>query len=224
MPIVAGAILFDLAFGGDAKIRPTAECGYRAAQAANAAPVREGNVGAGAGATVGKFGGAGRPMKAGVGSAAVMLPNGLTVAALVAVNASGDIIDPDTGRVLAGARAQDGRLADLRKVLRSGAHLAPPTPGENTTLGVVATNARLTKAQANRVALMADAGYARAIFPSHTENDGDTLFVLATGDLADAGGVSTIGALAADVVAQAIVRAATQATSAAGLPAARDLK
>ena len=120
-------------------------------------------------------------MKAGIGSAALTLPNGLVVAALVAVNAVGDIIDPATGTVVAGVRGQDGRLADARALLRSGQTLARPPAGENTTIGVVATNARLTKAQANRMALMADDGYARAIYPSHTEGDGDTIFALATG-------------------------------------------
>jgi L-aminopeptidase/D-esterase-like protein len=224
VPIVAAAILYDLGIGGNPRVRPGADCGYRAAQDASAAPVREGSIGAGAGATVGKFGGGGRPMKGGVGSAAITLPNGLTVAALVAVNAAGDIIDPDTGRVVSGARAPDGSFADLRKVLRSGQGAVRPAPGENTTIGVVATNARLTKAEVNRVALMADDGYARAIFPSHTEGDGDTIFALATGQLTATVDVSVVGALAADVVARAIVRAATEATSVAGIPAARDLK
>jgi L-aminopeptidase/D-esterase-like protein len=147
------------------------------------------------------------------------------VAALVAVNAVGDIIDPDTGRVVAGARAPDGSLLDLRRLIRSGSVTAgPPAPGANTTIGVVATNARLTKAEAARVALMADDGSARAIFPAHTENDGDTIFVLATGDLPEAANVSLLGAVAADVVAQAIVRAATEAAGVAGIPAARDVR
>jgi L-aminopeptidase/D-esterase-like protein len=223
VPIVAGAILFDLGIGGNPKVRPTADCGYRAAAAATDRPVQEGSIGAGAGATIGKFGG-GRPMKAGVGSAAVTLPDGLIVAAIVAVNAIGDIIDPSTGSVVAGVRGADGRLADARRLLRSGQAAAKPSAAENTTIGVVATNARLSKAEANRMALMADDGYARAIYPSHTAGDGDTIFALATGRWTGAANVTTIGALAADVMAQAIVRAATQATSVAGIPAARDLK
>jgi L-aminopeptidase/D-esterase-like protein len=163
-------------------------------------------------------------MKAGIGSAAIALPNGLIVGAIVAVNAVGDVIDPATGAVVAGVRGQDGRLADARKLLRSGQATGRPQPGENTTIGVVATNARLSKAEANRMALMADDGYARAIYPSHTESDGDTIFALATGWWDGAASVTSIGALAADAMALAVVRAATQATGVAGIPAARDLR
>jgi L-aminopeptidase/D-esterase-like protein len=224
VPIVPAAILFDLGFGSNPKIRPTADCGYRAATAASSAPVTEGNVGAGAGATVGKIA-PGGAMKAGIGSAAIALPNGLVVAALVAVNAVGDIVDPATGRVVAGVRTRDGKaLADARQLLRSGALTQPQgRPGENTTIGVVATNARLTKDQANRMALMADDGFARAIAPSHTIGDGDTVFSLATGRWSGDANITVIGGLAADAMAQAIVRAATQAVSSGGLPAARDL-
>ena len=222
VPIVTGAILFDLGVG-NAKIRPAADCGYRAAQAANDRPSTEGSIGAGAGATIGKLGG-GRPMKAGIGSAAIRLPDGLIVAAIVAVNAVGDVIDPATGRIVAGVRGTDGRLADARRLLRSGQGNARPQPGENTTIGVVATNARLTKAQANRMALMADDGYARAIYPSHTEADGDTIFALATGRWDGSPSITAIGALAADAMAQAVVRAATQATGLPDIPAARDLE
>jgi L-aminopeptidase/D-esterase-like protein len=224
VPIVPAAILFDLTVGDNPRIRPTADCGYRAAQRASDAPVAEGSLGAGAGATVGKFVAGGRPMKAGVGSAAVVLPNGLIIGALVAVNAVGDIIDPDTGQIVAGALNADNTFADARKRLRSGANLEPPRTVENTTIGVVATNARLTKTEANRVASMADDGVARAIQPAHTASDGDTLFSLATGRWDGRADVSAIGALAADVVAQAIVRAATQATSVGGIPAVRDLR
>jgi L-aminopeptidase/D-esterase-like protein len=223
VPIVTGAILFDLGVGGNPKIRPTADCGYRAAQGASDRPSPEGSVGAGTGATIGKFGG-GRPMKAGIGSAALRLPDGLIVAAIVAVNAVGDVIDPATGAVVAGVRGPNGRLADARLLLRSGRATAPPQPGENTTIGVVATNARLTKAQANRMALMAEDGYARAIYPAHTEGDGDTIFALATGRWDGSASITAIGALAADAMAQAVVRAATQATGLPDLPAARDLK
>ena len=222
VPIVPAAILFDLGVGGRPNIRPSADCGYRAAREASSAPAAEGSVGAGAGATVGKFGG-GRSMKGGIGSAAIRLPNGLVVAAIVAVNAVGDIIDPDTGRVVAGALTAAGEFADARRVLRAGSSVAPVQPGANTTIGVVATNALLSKADVNRMALMADDGYARALFPSHTVGDGDTLFSLATGRWDGMASVSVIGALAADVVARAIVRAGTQATSVAGIPAARDL-
>jgi L-aminopeptidase/D-esterase-like protein len=237
VPIVPAAILFDLGFGGDSKIRPTADCGYRAAAAASAEAVTEGNVGAGAGATVGKIGtsgfsaltlssgGAGRrvPMKAGIGSASISLPNGLVVAALAAVNAAGDIIDPATGQVVAGTRNQDGTLADVRKLLRSGALLEGPQAGQNTTIAVVATNARLTKSEASRMALMADDGLARAIVPSHTIADGDTVFALATGRWNGQANVTVIGALAADVMAEAVVRAAARAQSLGGLASAREI-
>ena len=239
VPIVPAAILFDLGVGGSPKVRPTAECGYAAAQAASDGPVAEGSVGAGAGATVGKLGGPARSMKAGIGSAAIVLPSGLVVAALVAVNAVGDIIDPATGKVVAGVRGADGKgLADARVLVRSGAlgrrdpdfdrkkpgAGATPRPGENTTIGVVATNATLTKAEATKMAQMAHDGYARAISPVHTPGDGDTIFALATGTLAGDGNANIVGALAAEAMADAIVRAATQATGLPGIPAVRDLQ
>jgi L-aminopeptidase/D-esterase-like protein len=225
VPIVPAASLIDLNVGNNPKIRPTADCGYRAAQAASTAPVPEGNVGAGTGATVGKSAGAGRAMKAGIGSAAIRMPDGLIVAALVAVNAAGDIIDPATGKIVAGVRSEDGRsLADARKLLTSGAVRQPARLGENTTLGVVATNAMLTKSQVTKVAEMAHDGFARAIYPSHTMGDGDTIFALATGTQTGNADVSRVGALAAQVIADAIVRAARQATSIPGYPAARDLR
>jgi L-aminopeptidase/D-esterase-like protein len=230
VPIVPAAVIFDLPFVADPKTRPTADCGYKAATGATNAPVREGNVGAGAGATVGKLGGFEQnpsarrlPMKSGVGSASITLPSGLVVGALVVVNAVGDIIDPTTGQVVAGVRNPNGTLADARKLLRNGASITPPRAGENTTLAVVATNAKLTKVQAGRLALMADDGLARAINPSHTLGDGDTVFGVATGLWNGDADLTTIGALAADVVAEAIVRAATQADSLGGLPSARQL-
>jgi L-aminopeptidase/D-esterase-like protein len=225
VPIVPAAILFDLGFGNQPKIRPTADCGYKAAEAATDGPVAEGNVGAGAGATVGKLG-MERSMKAGVGSAAIALPNGLIVSAIVAVNAVGDIIDPETGRVVAGVRTEDGKgLADARKLLRSGALLKrpQPRPGENTTIGLVATNARLTKVQTSRLALMGDNGLAKAISPSHTMGDGDTVFALATGRWDGEVNLTMIGALAAEAMAEAVVRAATTAESLGGVPSAREI-
>ena len=222
-PIVPAAILYDLGVGNDPAVRPTADCSYRAAAAASTAALTEGNVGAGAGATVGKLGGPQRAMKAGIGSASLTLPDGLTIAALVAVNAVGDVIDPSTGQVVAGVRTPDGRnLADVRTLLRSGA-LQRARPFENSTLGVVGTNARLTKVQVSQIAQMAHDGYARAIAPVHTPRNGDTIFSLATGTWAGEVNMLTIGALAADVVAAPIVRAARMATSIPGYPAARDL-
>lgn len=224
VPIVPAAILMDLGFGGKPHIRPTADCGYKAAEAATTGPVEEGNVGAGAGATVGKMGG--RPMKGGLGSAAIRLPDGLVVAAIVAVNSVGDIIDPWTGKVVAGVRTEDGKsVADVRKLLREGAvgRRTQPRAGENTTIGLVATNAKLTKAEINRVAMMADDGFARAINPSHTTGDGDTVFALATGRWEGQANASMIGALAAEAMAEAIVRAVSKADSLEGVPSAKEL-
>jgi L-aminopeptidase/D-esterase-like protein len=223
VPIVPAAVLFDLGVGNDPKIRPTADSGYRAAAAATSGPVAEGNVGAGAGATVGKLAGRTRAMKGGIGSAAIVLPDGLIVAALVAVNAAGDVIDPATGRVVAGVRSADGKgLADVRQLLHSGLAV-PGRPGESTTIGVVATNARLTKTQATKVAQMAHDGLARAISPVHSPLDGDTIFALATGTRTEPADLLTIGALAADAAAEAVVRAVRAATGIPGFPAARDL-
>jgi len=223
VPIVPAAILFDLGIGNDPTIRPTADCGYRAAQAASNDPVTEGNVGAGAGATIGKLRGSAQAMKGGLGSAAITLENGLVVAALVAVNAVGDVIDPATGQVVAGVRTEDGAgLADARRLLREGT-TGTGRPRENTTIGVVATNAMLTQAEATVVAQMAHDGFARAIVPSHTPNDGDTIFAMATGRYPEPVNVGIIGALAADIMADAILRAVRQATSIPGYPAARDL-
>jgi len=228
VPIVPAAILFDLGVGGDPKVRPTADCGYRAAAAATTGPVVEGNVGAGAGATVGKLGGPGRAMKAGVGTSAFVLPDGLVVAALAVVNAVGDIVDPATGEIVAGVRTADGRgLADARALVRAGLPARGRfggNPIRNTTLSVVATNARLTKAQATKVAQMAHDGLARTISPVHTPEDGDTIFALATGASQQPPDLLLIGALAADAVAEAVLRAARTATGIPGYPAARDLR
>jgi L-aminopeptidase/D-esterase-like protein len=219
VPIVPAAILFDqgMRAGGN----PTAECGYQAAARASDAPVAEGSVGAGAGATVGKIRGRDRAVKGGVGSAAIALPNGLTVAALVVVNAFGDVIDPATGAVVAGARGGRG-FVDARKVLRGEAPDAVPQ-GENTTLAIVATNARLSKTQATKVAQMAHDGFARAIAPAHTPYDGDTIFAVATGARDGSDPVLSVGGLAADAVSQAILRAVRAATGAGGVPAIQDL-
>ena len=232
VPIVPAAILFDLGFGGNPKIRPDADCGYKAAAAASEVPVQEGNVGAGAGATVGKSGGGrgsagpgqagGGPMKAGIGSAAIRMPNGLVVAAIVAVNAIGDIIDPVTGQIVAGARGPNNTLLDARKIMR-GQNTAESRAGENTTIGVVVTNAKLTKVQAQKMAQMANDGYARTIYPAHTPGDGDTIFSAATGTWDGQVNYGQVGALAAEAMADAVLRAATQATASGGLPAARDL-
>lgn len=223
VPIVVAAVIYDLPVGDNPRIRPGADCGYRAATHATTETPAEGNIGAGAGATVGKLHGMARAMKGGVGTASITLDNGLTVAAIVVVNAVGDIIDPATGSVVAGVRTEDGRgLADARMLLRAGA-LNEPQSGANTTIGVVATNATLTKAEATKVAQMAQDGLARTIYPAHTPGDGDTVFSLATGTFSGDAPVSRIGALAADVMAEAIVRAVRAATGIPGIPAASDM-
>jgi L-aminopeptidase/D-esterase-like protein len=223
VPIVPAAVLYDLNVG-DPKIRPTSECGYRAAAAAAAGPVAEGNVGAGSGATIGKLAGASRAMRGGLGTASITTPGGLVVAALVVVNAVGDVIDPATGGVVAGVRTADGKgLADVRALIRSGTLAPSPLFGRNTTLAVVATNAALTKAQATRMAQAAQDGLARTIAPAHTVFDGDTIFALATGSRPGKPDLLTIGALAADAVADAVLRAVKAAKGIPGYPSAADL-
>lgn len=223
VPIVVGAILYDLGLEGENRIRPGADCGYAAAAAASSAPPGEGSVGAGAGATVGKLGG-GRRMRGGFGTASVTLGDGLTVAAAVAVNAVGDVVDPATGEIVAGMLAPDGGFVDARRYLRGGSSGgAPDEPGANTTIGLVATNATLTKAQATKVAQMAQDGLARTIYPAHTVGDGDTVFSLATGAWAGEPNLTVIGALAADVMAEAILRAVRRAEGLPGIPSVADL-
>jgi len=227
VPIVPAAILFDL-WVGDASIRPDAASGYAACDAASASPVAEGNVGAGAGASVGKLFGIERAMRGGLGSASVTV-GGITVAALVAVNAIGDVIDPASGAPIAGARSADGlRLQGTMASMLRGELPAPMQPGSATTLGIVATDAVLTKAQAGKIAQMAHDGFARSINPVHTMTDGDTIFALATGASGQAANISLLGALGAEVIATAIVRAVRAATGLAGaglptLPSAHDL-
>ncbi|MBT2323608.1 P1 family peptidase [Variovorax paradoxus] len=209
VPIVPAAVLFDLPLG-DARIRPDAAAGYAACEAASNAAPAEGNVGAGSGALVGKLFGVHRAMKGGIGTASITV-NGVTVGALIACNALGDVVDPDTAQVVAGARTEDGRaLMDTRRALLRGEAAKPPLAGTNTTLGVIATDAALTKTQANRLAAVAHDGLARAINPVHTMSDGDTLFALATGRVPLVGaapGMTVLGIMAAEVVARATLRA-----------------
>lgn len=224
VPIVPAAILFDLGVG-DAKIRPDAEAGYKACKTASGNPPAEGNVGAGAGATVGKMFGAKRAMKGGIGTASIKLP-GLTVGAIVAVNAVGDVIDPATGKLIAGARTTDGKkLAGTMAGILRGEALPAMLGGTNTTIGVIATDAKLDKAQAQKVAEMAHDGLARTINPAHTMFDGDTIFAIATGKTTSTNpaNVTLIGALAAEAMAQAIVRAVRAAKTIAGFPSSNDL-
>ncbi len=226
VPIVPAAVLFDLPVGNP-RIRPDARAGYAACVAASRKPPQEGNVGAGSGALVGKIFGLQRAMRGGIGTASISV-NGITVGALIACNALGDIIDPSTGRVLAGARTSDGSMmVDTRRALMSGVTPQTVLAGTNTTIGVIATDAVLTKAQAHRLALVAHDGLARSINPVHTQSDGDTLFALGTGKAGKTAGMVLLSAMAAEVTAMAVVRAAMAASSLsiAGFhwPAAADL-
>ncbi|MGE5141475.1 MAG: P1 family peptidase [Rudaea sp.] len=218
VPIVPAAILFDLALGGSSG-RPDAAAGYAACAAAEPGPVAEGCVGAGTGASVGKLLGPGQATKSGIGTASQAIGGGIVVGALIAVNAFGDVVDPHGGAIIAGTRRPViGGWLDSGQALQSDlAHLAHGFL--NTTIGVVATNARLNKEQVNLVAMMAQDGLARAIRPSHTLYDGDVIFALATGT-AGAGDVTAIGHTAAQVTAAAIVRAVRAAHGLGGLPAA----
>jgi L-aminopeptidase/D-esterase-like protein len=223
VPIVPAAILYDLNVG-DGKIRPNADAGYKACTNAKTGPFEEGSVGAGAGATVGKIGG-GKPMKGGIGTSSIKLGNGLVVAAIVAVNCVGDVIDPKTGKIVAGARTQDGKgFLNIIQTYRAGRGIAPnPVTGQNTTIGVVATNARFDKTQMTKVAEMAHDGMARAINPTHTPSDGDTLFAMSTGTSTAAANLTAVGALAAEVVSEAILRAVMKARPLPGFPSYSDL-
>ena len=228
LPIVPAAVLFDLLVG-DMRIRPDAAAGYAACAAASSADPAEGNVGAGAGAVVGKVFGIQHAMKGGVGTASVTV-DGVTVGALIACNALGDVIDPDTAQVMAGARTDDGRvLRDTRRALLRGQPPQPLLAGTNTTIGVVATDAILTKAQAHRLAIAAHDGLARSINPVHTMSDGDTLFSLGTGRAGKSLGMMVLATMAAEATARATVRAvqaARSVTTADGLylPAMADLR
>jgi len=219
VPIVPAAILFDL-FTGDPRIRPDAAAGHAACQAASRDAPAEGNVGAGAGAVVGKMFGVARAMRGGIGTASVCV-DGITVGAIVAVNAVGDVIDPRSGRVIAGARSVDGRtmIGAVDAMLR-GEPTTQLQPGGATTLGIVATDAVLTKAQANKLAQMAHDGLARTINPVHTCSDGDTVFALSTGASGRVADVTLLGTMAAEATARAVLRAvwAADALSGAGLP------
>jgi L-aminopeptidase/D-esterase-like protein len=222
VPIVPAAVLFDLAIGS-AQARPDAQMGYLACARARAEPVEEGSVGAGMGATVGKVRGLAGAMKGGVGSWGVALPDGSTVAALAVVNALGDVVDA-RGEILAGAREAGGAWTRTAGRLLT----APPGAvfGTNTTLVVLATDAGLTRDQAQHLAVQGHAGLSRAIVPSHTMFDGDTVFALATGPGGDAPGPSKmlqVGEAAASVTAEAVRRAVRASRGAGGIPGRADL-
>jgi L-aminopeptidase/D-esterase-like protein len=218
VPIVVGAVLFDLGVGRS-DVRPDAAAGYAAAAAATGGRTALGSVGAGTGATVAKALGAARALKGGIGSASETLAGGIVVAALIAVNAVGEVVDSSTGAVIVGPRAAAGRFADSLAAIRGGALETPV--GANTTIGVVATNAVLTKEQANRLASVAHDGIARAVRPAHMATDGDTIFALATGERpADQAALRAIEALAPVAVERAIVSAVRSARTLAGVPSA----
>ncbi|WP_130812204.1 P1 family peptidase [Olsenella sp. Marseille-P4559] len=223
VPIVSGACVFDLACG-DPHVRPTAEDGARAARLAledAGEPLARGNVGAGTGCTVGKLGGPERAMKGGLGED-VEVAGALVCGAVAVVNACGDVVDPTTGTPIAGIRTTDGTaLASSDEELLSLTAQMPLDRRANTTISCVVTNARLTKAQATKVAQMAADAYAHAIRPTHTTNDGDTVFVMATGEIGAQ--VDLVGVLATRALERAIADGARSATGAYGLPAARDL-
>lgn len=226
IPIVPAAVLFDL-YLGDTKIRPDAQSGYAACAAASRQRPEEGNVGAGAGAVIGKIFGADRAMKGGIGTASITA-NGITMGALIACNALGDVVDPETQRIIAGARTTDGQsFFDSRRALLAGEPPKRLVAGTNTTIGVIATDAVITKAQAARLATVGHDGFARSINPAHTMLDGDALFALGTGASGKPAEMMMLATMAAEVVATATARAARAARAvtvgAMHLPAAGDM-
>ncbi len=228
VPIVGGAVLMDLGIG-NGRVRPGPEEGYAACLDATHGPVEQGCVGAGTGATLGKALGRKGVVKGGIGTESARMEDGTVVGAVVAVNAFGEVVEHDTGRVVAGPRLEEGQgfASTLETLMKGKAKKA--AAGESTTLGVVATDARLSKEQVNKVAQMAQDGLAMAIRPAHTMGDGDVIFALATGRRAGRvpgrgrPNVTALGALAAETVARAIVRGVKEAESLAGVPAVRDL-
>jgi L-aminopeptidase/D-esterase-like protein len=215
VPIVPGAILFDLGIGS-AHVRPTREMGEKAALAANAGPVPEGNAGAGTGATVGKIFGMKQAMKSGIGTASLTLGSGVVVAALIAVNALGDVIDPSNGQIVAGARKSptSREFANSAAVMRHG--LPMPATGGHTVIGVVATNARLDRVQTNKLAALGSLGVARTISPVNTMADGDITFAISLGK--ERASVDEVGVAAAEAMAMAVLRAVRSAKTAGGVP------
>jgi L-aminopeptidase/D-esterase-like protein len=219
VPIVGSAVLFDLTVG-DYKVRPDKEMGYRACQNANSIECPQGTVGAGTGATVGKYLGMESAMKGGLGTYCLRVGE-LMVGAIVAVNCLGDVINPANGEILAGAISEDNSFINTEEAMLKQYDSNKNVFSGNTTIGVIATNAVLTKVQASKVASMAHNGYGRAMRPAHTMFDGDTIFVMATGKIeAD---VNVVGMLSARVMEQAIVNAVTQATSILEFKSYRDI-
>lgn len=219
---VPAAVIYDLTIG-DWAITPTAESGYQACRAAIVGKIAEGNVGAGAGGTVGKMLGMKYAMKGGLGTASIRVGDtGIVVGAIVALNALGDVINPKTGKIIAGARAADGNgFADEMAKIRAG--LGVKATNTNTTIGVVATNAAFNKTEMSKIAQMASAGLARAVNPVYTTYDGDAIFALSTGTLPIKADHGAVGALAAEAISAAVVRAAINAEGIPGFPSYRDM-
>ena len=220
VPIVSGAVLFDLTIG-DFRVRPDKEMGYNACVNSETDNWSEGNIGAGTGATVGKLFGLGNSMKSGLGSYYIQVGD-LIVGAIVAVNSFGDIVDPKNGNIIAGALAEDGKTFVNSESFMIQNYNEKNITGRNTSIGVVVTNAQMTKAQANKIASMAHDGYARTMRPAHTMVDGDTIFALATGRIpAD---INVVGVLAARTIEQAVLRAVKESTTLYGIKCYKDLQ
>ena len=223
IPIVPAAIIFDLNLLSDTA-RPGPRDAYTACEGASAGPVEEGSVGAGTGATVAKGRGMRWAIKGGIGTASHDLPGNIRVAAIIAVNSYGGICDPGSGKVIAGPRLEDGAgMMDPVEAILQGPEAVEPQPGANTTIGVVATNATLSKDEAHYLARVSHDGLALAIRPCHTMADGDSIFALATGAVPEPPNLTQLGAAATRVVAQAVVRAVESASGLGGIPAVGEL-
>lgn len=223
VPIVSSAIIYDLGLV-TSKVRPGLQDGRTACEAASKDALSEGTVGAGTGATVAKTGGTPRAVKGGLGSACLRFPNGVSVGAVVAVNAIGGIWDYSDGSLVAGPRRDDGGFDDPVGILLDGSPPASPTGPVNTTIGVVATDAKLTREEGNYLARVSHDGLAMAIRPCHTIRDGDTMFAMATGESDAQADLTALGAAAAEVTAQAVLRAVRKATGLGGIPSVSELR
>ena len=218
VPIVAGAVLFDLVVGNP-KSRPDIEMGYKACEVANDKELKQGNFGAGCGATVGKVKGVDYCMKGGIGSYSIKLDNGLIVAALVAVNAFGDVYE--NGEVIAGVlNNEKSKVLNTYDLMKNGVNSGGFNI-DNTTIGIVATNAKLTKAECKKISQMSHNGYAKAIFPIHTPHDGDTIFTIATGEVES--DVTLLGSIATEVVEKSIINAIKNAKSIDNIPSYEEI-
>lgn len=221
VPIVTGAVLFDLAVGNH-KIRPNKEMGYKACLNASETELKQGNYGAGCGSTVGKVKGAEFAMKGGIGSYSIKLDNGIVVSALIAVNAFGDIYED--GNVIAGVlNDEKNRLLNTYDIMKQGV-MKGGFSIDNTTIGIVATNAKLTKAQCKKISQMAHDGYAKAIFPIHTPHDGDTIFTMATGEIEVEADLTLLGCLATEAVEKSIINAVKSAKSIQNIVSYKELQ